>query len=386
MTNQIDSAGAVPRLAILSDYPAPHMLRLTEALAERLPTRTFFYVGIDESRPSWWKQPMPICAEVLPRPIFYWQRKYLARGLIDKLEKFAPTVVVLGGFSIPSNYLVYLWAKRRQIPVIVFTERSRDANGNVRKRNLPWIFLRWLYRDVDLVMASSEDVVQQIAEEFRFGAKVVVARYAADLNSHMQHGLRTATPAPRLLFANRLVAIYNPLMAIRIFARVWKRFPAATLRLNADGPLRSECQAFIEAAPWASSVTFIDGIASWDMLHRVYSEADVLILPAKFSNGNHSVVEAMASGLGIVISDKVLGMDHLIENGRSGFRCPLDDELFAANVMRFIDEPHLLSTFASDCRRRVAPYLPSATADHWIKLLENAGLLQHPSAANKIDG
>jgi hypothetical protein len=127
-----------------------------------------------------------------PGPLEY---RYYAPGLIPRLKQLDPDVVMLGGFSIPSNFLAYRWARRRQKKTIVFTERSRDGAGNLRSNNLTWKLLRWLYRDVDMVMTSAEDIVPQFRAEFGFGDKVLAGRYAADLDSYFIHPLRTAKSA-----------------------------------------------------------------------------------------------------------------------------------------------------------------------------------------------
>ena len=37
-----------------------------------------------------------------------------------------------------------------------------------------------------------------------------------------------------------------------------------------------------------------DGGNSWNDLHKVYKQCDILLFPAKFSNGNFTIIEAMA--------------------------------------------------------------------------------------------
>ena len=118
------------------------------------------------------------------------EARYLAVGLTNELERFDPDIVMLGGFSIPSNYLAYRWARRKGKKVIGFTERSRDTRGVLRKRGMVWYVLRWLYRDVGSVMVSADDAVAQFRDEFGFGDKVVASRYAADLDAYFDHSDR----------------------------------------------------------------------------------------------------------------------------------------------------------------------------------------------------
>jgi glycosyltransferase involved in cell wall biosynthesis len=45
----------------------------------------------------------------------------------------------------------------------------------------------------------------------------------------------------------------------------------------------------------------------------VYARCDIPILPANFSNGKFTILEAMASGLGVVVSDHVLGIGKMVD-------------------------------------------------------------------------
>ncbi|MEK6405913.1 MAG: hypothetical protein AABN34_03005 [Acidobacteriota bacterium] len=47
----------------------------------------------------------------------------------------------------------------------------------------------------------------------------------------------------------------------------------------------------------------------------IYARCDILILPANFSNGNFTILEAMASGMGVVVGDRVLGIGKMVEDG-----------------------------------------------------------------------
>jgi glycosyltransferase involved in cell wall biosynthesis len=47
-------------------------------------------------------------------------------------------------------------------------------------------------------------------------------------------------------------------------------------------------------------VCFLDQVNSWEEMHLIYKESDIMIFPALFSNGNYTILEAMASGMGLV--------------------------------------------------------------------------------------
>ncbi|MGX1100441.1 glycosyltransferase family 4 protein [Amorphus sp. MBR-141] len=354
------------RLLFLSSVAVPHQIRLCEALQPYFDAEFWFYEPPDRTRGSWWRVDLGDHCRILDDVRFFTSgplaEKYLAAGLTEKLEAFDPDVVMLGGFSIPANYLAYRWARKNGRKTVVLTERSRDGGGRLRTRGLSWRVLQHLYRDVDMVMTTADDIVDQFRTEFRFGDKVVAGRYAVDIDDYASHAPRTARSAYTYLFANRMTEIYNPVGAIDIFAAILQRHPGSRLLMNAAGELGGQCRQKIAELDLGDAVEFLTDIATWDDLPKVYERSDVLLLPASFSNGNFTILEAMASGMGIVISNRVLGIGKLIEDGVNGFNCDPTTEAFVERLERYIADPSLFERHAALNRAIVAPLGAAGTA------------------------
>jgi glycosyltransferase involved in cell wall biosynthesis len=364
----------VRRLLFLSYIAAPHQIGFCRAMRRHYDAEFWFYERLSPERASWWKvEPGEHCKVLEPvhfRSGSVLANRYYAPGLERELERFDPDIVMLGGFSVPSNWLAYRWAKARGKKTVVFTERSRDRDGTLRRRGLAWRLLRYLYRDVDLVVTSAGDAVPQYRDEFRFGDKVVEGRYAADLDAYFSHPLREAKPAYTFLFANRMTPIYDPLLAVEIFARVLSRHPGSRLLVNEVGELGPECRRRIAELGIGDAVAFLTGIRSWDELDKVYEGSDILLLPARFSNGNFTILEAMASGMGIVVSDRVLGIGKLIEDGKNGFNCEPTVEAFCDRIERYLARPALFAEHAARNRPIAEPFSAEGTARFFHELFE----------------
>lgn len=361
------------KLVYLSSIAVPHQVGFCNALQDYFDARFWFYEQPDRTRGAWWRVEFGLYCKVLERVFFPksgpFEARYVALGLEKELERFDPDIVMLGGFSIPSNYQAYRWARRNRKKTILFSERSRDASGVLRKRSLVWLLLRWLYRDVDLVMVSADDAVEQFRDEFGFGDKVVAGRYAADLDAYFDHPHRVAKPAYTYLFANRMTEIYNPIGAIEVFAAVRAKYPGSRLVMNAVGELAERCQAKIEELGIAGEVEFLTNLKSWSELHKVYARCDILILPANFSNGNFTILEAMASGMGVVVSDRVLGIGKMVKDGKNGFNCEPTTEAFLNRIERYIQQPELFRVHAEINRPLVDPLSARGTAKFFAQIL-----------------
>lgn len=361
------------KLVYLSSVAVPQQVGFGNALQEFFDAHLWFYEHPERTRGAWWQVDLGRHCEVLEKVLFLksgpFAERYVALGLSRELARLDPDIVMLGGFSIPGNYLAYRWARRNGKKTVVFTERSRDRNGVLRKPGLLWRLLRWLYRDVDLVMVSADDAVAQFRDGFGFGDKAVAGRYAADLDAYFGHPVRQAKPAYTYLFANRMTEIYNPIGAIEIFATVLAKYPGSRLVMNAAGELGEHCRAKIAELGIGDAVEFLTNLKSWNELHEVYARCDILILPANFSNGNFTILEAMTSGMGVVVSDRVLGIGKMVEDGRNGFRCEPTTQAFLKRIEHYIQQPELFRVHALINRPLVEPLSTAGTAKFFAEVL-----------------
>lgn len=363
-----------PKLVFISDLATPQQIKFCNALQSYMDAEFWFYEAAERTRGSFWTIELGKHCKVVddvwfrrPGPLEY---RYFAPKLGADLAAVNPDIVMVGGFSRPGNYLAYRWAKRNGKKSIVFTERSRDRQGSLRKRGWLWIFLRWLYRDIDMVMVSAEDIVPQFRDEFRFGDRVVAGRYAADLDAYFSHPVREQKAAYTYLYPNRMTGIYNPLGVLDIFAAIQRRHPGSRLLMNAAGELGGQVRMRVLELGLSEAVEFLTDIPSWERLPEAYARSDVMLLPARFSNGNFTILEAMASGMGIVISDQVLGIGTMIEDGHNGFRCKPTTEEFVDRIERYIATPDLFAGHGAINRIMVEPLSSSGTAKFFAETLQ----------------
>jgi len=363
------SSASLPKLAFLSNVPAPYQVKFCYALARYFDTRFWFYAEATDKTAAFWKMDLgPRCA-VIPGVVGARSGRYTTRRHLAWLEAFNPDIVMLGGFSIPANYLAYRWAKRRKKKVVVLTELSRDAAHQPRTVGPVWRILRKMYAGVDAVFTVTPEATRQFRDDFGFGDRVVQARYASDLDGFFVHPVRRARPHLTLLFANRLTPAYNPLEAIHIFAEARKALSGLRLHMAAHGELRPACEKLVRSLDIEESVRFLDGITSWDALPAEYRRADVLIFPALAAAGNFTIWEAMASGMGVIVSEGVLGNGAAVGNGINGFRLPLDRAAWVDAIHQYATQPGLLESHGARGKERVRDLGMDGTAALFHQLI-----------------
>ncbi len=368
--------GAVKKkLVFISSLPSPHQVAVAKELVQYYDYQFWYHIDIEESsRPLWWKVDLPPYIRKLNRVYARHIRRGYSPDIIPWLRAFDPDIILIGGLPFLGSYIAYRWGIRHRKCVIGFTESFRNQKtGTMRKPGLLGATASLLYRKLDAVFTSSAMVTEQVHRLFPGLSSITyTSRYACDIDSYFEHPLREPSEGYRYFFPNRLIPIYNPLCALEVFRDIAVAYPASTLNINSQGELAEACVTFIQQNNLQDKVTFVtESIRSWADMGRLYRDSDILIFPATFSNGNFTIMEAMASGMGIVISDKVLGNDlYQIRDGGNGFVRAPNRNAFLDAVQNYIDNPDLLKEHARINREIVWPLGPTGTAEHYFNLIQ----------------
>lgn len=352
------------KFVFISNLPAPHQVRYCYALQKYYETYFLFYERLGD-KPDYWKIDLGERCIVLPTRIKLHGR-YLTFSHLSYLRKINPDIIMLGGFTIPGNWIAYLWGRIHNKKTVIFSERFRTKKGVLRKRGVRTRLFKILYPKIDLLLASARDTIPQFKDEFKWNYNIHFLPYSSDIDRYFSHPYRTEKSGYTYIFANRLTAIYNPILALKIFVKIHSLFPDSKLKLCSNGELKDECFDFINSNGLENCISFLDEIKQWDDLGEIYKGCDILVLPAIFSNGNFTIIEAQASGMGIVISNKVLGTNDI----RGGFLCNPDIDSFIESILHYINNPELFIIHAKMNREDVYQYGATAVAQRTKELFE----------------
>jgi glycosyltransferase involved in cell wall biosynthesis len=137
---------------------------------------------------------------------------------------------------------------------------------------------------------------------------------------------------------------------LRGFALAAPDLPDVDLLLVGDGPLRGELEAIAKALGVADRVKFL-GIRP--DIPDVLAAADVFALTSVSEAASLTLLEAMATGLPVVVTD-VGGNPDLVRAGIDGLLFPRGDAAgCAAAFRRLFTEPGLTATLGANGRQRV---------------------------------
>jgi len=241
-------------------------------------------------------------------------------------------------------------------PVVV-NYRSGEGPDHLRRSPVARATLRSVDRN-----AVPSRFLQEVFAQFGITAEVIPN--IVDLERFAYRPRRSLRP--RVLSTRNFEPLYNVACTLRAFRLVQDRHPDATLALvgagSEDGLLRQ-----LAADLGLRNVRFLGRVAPSDMWQH-YAEADIYLQTPNIDNMPASVLEAFASGCGVVATNAG-GVPAILTDGVHGLLTDCDDHQAAAGaVLRLIAEPGLSARLTASARESCEPYRWEAVRAQWVSL------------------
>lgn len=223
-------------------------------------------------------------------------RKALALGPYDVVHVHAPASGVL-------TLMTYL-VTRRSRRNLVFTVHNSWPNFRLRNR----LFLWWILARYHVVVTCGRSVRDSVPAVLRilFGGRISVVQNGVDLEriDRVRRGLAPPNGHPKpeveIVSVNRLIPLKDPCTVLEAFVQA--SGPDDRLTLVGDGPLREEIDRALETAHLTGRIK-LSGLVPRDEVYRMLSRADFLVSASRGEGLPVSVLEAMACGCPVVLSD-----------------------------------------------------------------------------------
>ncbi|UCF06052.1 MAG: glycosyltransferase family 1 protein [bacterium] len=171
--------------------------------------------------------------------------------------------------------------------------------------NITWRFVTWFYNKCDLVLSPSNHIREVL--EGKLESEVSIFSRGIDLEQFNPRR-RERRNGVNVLYVGR-VAVEKGLDDL---AHCFRDIDDANLIFVGDGPYRAELES-------TGRENFIfKGYLRGEALGTEYASADLFVFPSKTDTFGNVVLEAMASGLPVIVTDRMAPRE-LIEDGVNGF-------------------------------------------------------------------
>jgi glycosyltransferase involved in cell wall biosynthesis len=229
----------------------------------------------------------------------------------------ALAVARLGNIPIISSYHTSLPEYvHTRVDAIVKKFRLPTEHSGDRSEDLTWKFMRWYYDQTELVLAPSEFTKAQLETKLKTPVKI----FSRGIDTEkFNPGWRQETALVTALYAGRVSREKN----LDVIARIFSERHDAVLRVVGDGPYMEEMKRLLPHGQF-------DGFLKGEALFRAYASSDFFVFPSTTDTFGNVVLEAMSSGLPVVVTDK-MGPKELVRDRETGF-IATDEDVFAQKV------------------------------------------------------
>ena len=225
------------------------------------------------------------------------------------------------------------------------------------------VFRRPLQRALDrhaATIAVSEPVVEAMSRYFRANWEIIPNGVNVDFfRPDGRRPTDALTRGPRLLWLGRIEPRNGLHTALAAMPRILARYPDAVLTVVGDGPWRRRYER--QAAAYGASVRFMGQVT--DGRPGYYASSDLYLCPTTRASFGVTLLEAMASGTPLVVSD-ITGFREVIAGGHEAVLVPQDDPAaWAEAALALIGDPARRAAMAAAGLAKAARFAWPRVAD-----------------------
>jgi len=296
-------------------------------------------------------------------------------GILNELRAFRPNVCLLNSY-LPLLYVNALLACRcLGVPVLLRAEATdADQDRSPLKRTVRDAALRAFYTNVFSVLAIGHNSRTHYARlglpSQRIGfspycvdSELLERQYTAATRGTFRRAHGIPQDAVVVLFSGKLIEKKDPLRIIEALAGVDTfRMRAIHVVMMGEGALRREIE---DRSRMLSVKTHLVGFRPQESLGEVYADADLLVLPSRYSETWGLVVnEALQFGVPCIVSDRVGCHPDLVVEGVTGYVFAHGSTTaLRAQILKLIDAVCVdRAALHNACRRKVEAYSSTAAA------------------------
>ncbi|MDY6904511.1 MAG: glycosyltransferase [Thermodesulfobacteriota bacterium] len=220
--------------------------------------------------------------------------------------------------------------------------------------DLMWKYMIWFYDQLDVIMVPSRATGDELVErglsrdKIRFYPRGVdTGTYTPQKrNGFYKTNFDLDDNVQKLLYVGRVSQEKNMHQLVNIFNAVSDAFPGVHLIVVGDGPYMAEMKAALAGRP----VVFT-GYLEGDDLSEAYAGSDIFIFPSTTDTFGNVVLEAQASGVPVIVTDKGGPGENVIDQ-ETGFIVPADDiSAFIARINELLLDPDKLAAMKHNARQ-----------------------------------
>lgn len=251
------------------------------------------------------------------------------------------------------SLLAARWAKRQGIPTL-FESVLLDADtpGGVIKERFGKLQVSLMKDFTRIIAISSFLKTDYVQNGFEANRVIVLTKGVDTAMFHpladpaqvaaLRAELNLPVDCPILLFTGSAIERKGFDVLIRAFIEVCRKFPDCILLIagpanahenpSLDEGFIEEQKRLLSNNGLSNQVKFLGLVRDRQELAKVFQAANLFVFPSRIEGLGYVVLEAMASGLPIVVSDLPV-LEEIITSGENGIKVPIGDVAATADAV-----------------------------------------------------
>jgi len=149
--------------------------------------------------------------------------------------------------------------------------------------------------------------------------------------------IKPAKEKSDVIFVGRLISSKNIDVLIKSIKLIKKKNPEIKSLIIGDGPEKKKLEALTQKLNLEKNVKFLGILENHDDVYALMKSSKVFVLPSTREGFGIVVIEANACGIPVItINHKDNAARDLIEEGKNGFVCQLNEEEIAKRIIRIL--------------------------------------------------
>jgi glycosyltransferase involved in cell wall biosynthesis len=277
--------------------------------------------------------------------------RHVARDGVELIHLTTP-----GPVGLAARYL----SARAALPMVgsfhtQLAEYTTILSGSAKLGQMMNVYMRWLYGRCERLLVPSQDTRQRLAAAGWNVERATIWPRGVDACAFsperrsvaLRERWHVSARRPAVLYAGRVSREKGLGLLEALSSLFYQRGLACQLIVAGDGPMLDELRAACPDAVFMGRVPH-------EEMGTVMASADLFVFPSETDTAGNVVLEAQASGLPVLVSDRGGPAEQMID-GKTGFICR------SGHVQSFFERAELLLR-CSD--RRLA--MSSAAREHGL--------------------
>jgi glycosyltransferase involved in cell wall biosynthesis len=217
---------------------------------------------------------------------------------------------------------------------------ARYLTGDSAIEGLTWRYILWFYEQSDIIFSPSRSTASELVSKGIDSKKIRVIPRGVDTKQFSPDYKKQNSDLPaglKLLYVGRVSKEKDLPTLVRAYKKVSKWLDGVNLIVVGQGPYLDEMRKKLKGTS-----TLFMGYLEGERLSEVMAGCDLFVFPSTTDTFGNVVLEAQASGLPVIVSDKGGPCENLIE-GRTGIIVSgCDDEALARAIEKLAGDPEKL--------------------------------------------